>query len=452
MIRASGSVGLFQAIVLGPLEVSQENILRIFRLGITEEMTAWEKKRGTLLNRIVWYFLAIGIVTSVVLWVSPAVPREIAGYITGLALSYIGLLVLNSKGYFNITAIYIVFAGDLATCSAPVLVGLDSHAQFLLLLISGLPFILFHRDWGLKRLYMALMVLPMWIALEIYCRTHEPIFDLEPWLLDIIGYFYGAIVLGFSIYIFYHFTRQNERYADRIKRQRDQLDDKNKRLEQFSYMATHDLKTPVANIEGFYELLQMDLEDPDEEVQESLQGIGQSIEQAKTTIHDLIDVIQMVNRVEQVEPLDMDELMLGIEDGLSLALKEHQVNLKADFSECNTVYFGKVGLRSILQNLITNAIKYHSPKRKPLVEVKTQLKGDEVVLSVRDNGLGIDMEKDGEKLFSMFKRIHTDAEGTGMGLFVIKSMVEDRGGRIEVESQLDKGTTFFVTLPRIIIS
>lgn len=73
-------------------------------------------------------------------------------------------------------------------------------------------------------------------------------------------------------------------------------------------------------------------------------------------------------------------------------------------------------------------------------------------LSVTDNGLGLNMKKDGQKLFSMFKRIHTDAEGSGMGLFVIKSMVEDRGGGIHVKSKLDEGTSFFVTLPRIIIS
>jgi len=415
-------------------------------------MSLWEQKRGVLLNKIVWYFLLIGIPTSITLWYMDAVPNEFAVYIGALALSYIGLLILNSKGHFTITALYIVFAGDLATCSTPILLGPDTNAQFLLLLIAGLPFLLFHKNWGKRRLLMALMVFPMWVAVEWYCHSYEPMVILEPWVIEVIGYFYGAVVIGFSIYIFYHFTVQNERYAKKIKEQRNLLDDKNKRLEQFSYMATHDLKTPIANIEGFFELLGMDLEDPNQEVQESLDGIAKSISQAKSTIHDLIGVIKMVSLVEQVEEVALEEVMKGVSDGLSLQIEEHQVHIDVDFTDCPSINFGKVGTRSILQNLVSNAIKYRSPDRKPHIQIRSETNDQQVILSVSDNGLGIDMDTDGKKLFGMFKRIHTNAEGSGMGLYVIKSMVEDRGGRIEVNSELGKGSKFSVILPRIIIS
>lgn len=426
--------------------------MKPFQIGINDEMSLWEQKRGVLLNKIVWYFLIIGIPTSITLWLMDGVPNEFAAYISALALIYIGLLVLNHKGHFTITALYIVIAGDLATCSAPILLGSDTNAQFLLLLIAGLPFLLFHKDWGNRRLLLAFMVFPMWVAVEWYCHSHEPVFVLKPWIIEVISYFYGAIVIGFSIYIFYHFTVQNERYALKIKEQRNLLDDKNKRLEQFSYMATHDLKTPIANIEGFFELLGMDLEDPNQEVQDSLDGISKSIAQAKSTIHDLIGVIKMVSLVEQVEDVNLQEVMEGVSDGLSLKIEEQKVDLEIDFSDCPTISFGKVSTRSILQNLVSNAIKYSSPERSPRIQVKSHTRGKHVVLSVEDNGLGIDMNTDGQKLFGMFKRIHTDAEGSGMGLFVIKSMVEDRGGRIEVNSELGKGSKFSVILPRIIIS
>jgi len=289
-------------------------------------------------------------------------------------------------------------------------------------------------------------------AVEWYCHSYEPMVILEPWVIEVIGYFYGAVVIGFSIYIFYHFTVQNERYAKKIKEQRNLLDDKNKRLEQFSYMATHDLKTPIANIEGFFELLGMDLEDPNQEVQESLDGIAKSISQAKSTIHDLIGVIKMVSLVEQVEEVALEEVMKGVSDGLSLQIEEHQVHIDVDFTDCPSINFGKVGTRSILQNLVSNAIKYRSPDRKPHIQIRSETNDQQVILSVSDNGLGIDMDTDGKKLFGMFKRIHTNAEGSGMGLYVIKSMVEDRGGRIEVNSELGKGSKFSVILPRIIIS
>ncbi len=99
-----------------------------------------------------------------------------------------------------------------------------------------------------------------------------------------------------------------------------------------------------------------------------------------------------------------------------------------------------------LVNLLSNAIKYH-PERVPLIRIACQLQGAYQVVSVEDNGLGMDMRQE-EKIFALFKRLHTHVEGTGIGLYIVKKMVESAGGKVEVESQLNVGSTFSVYFRR----
>ena len=100
-----------------------------------------------------------------------------------------------------------------------------------------------------------------------------------------------------------------------------------------------------------------------------------------------------------------------------------------------------------MYNLITNALKYRAHEHPPLVKVRSEKKGRFLYLTVEDNGLGMDLERDGQKLFGMFKRIHDHVEGSGVGLHLIKKMIENSGGSIEVESKLGKGSVFTVALP-----
>ena len=99
--------------------------------------------------------------------------------------------------------------------------------------------------------------------------------------------------------------------------------------------------------------------------------------------------------------------------------------------------------RSIVYNLISNAVNYYSPKRQPLILVSCWLEGEYLVLSVADNRLGMDLS-DNSKIFAMFKRLHDHVEGTGVGLYIVKKIIENAGGKIEVESKVDQGSTFRV--------
>jgi signal transduction histidine kinase len=100
-------------------------------------------------------------------------------------------------------------------------------------------------------------------------------------------------------------------------------------------------------------------------------------------------------------------------------------------------------MRSILYNLVSNAVKYSSPDRLPVIHITTEQLNDEVILTVSDNGLGMNPAYK-HKLFGMFKRLHDHVEGSGIGLYIVKRIIENNGGRIEVETELDVGTTFKV--------
>jgi signal transduction histidine kinase len=111
------------------------------------------------------------------------------------------------------------------------------------------------------------------------------------------------------------------------------------------------------------------------------------------------------------------------------------------------VYFSKSGLQSIIQNLVSNAVKYKSPDRKLKVQISLFNTSDYQILSISDNGLGIDLEKYGERLYNLYQRFHPETEGKGLGLYLVRSIIESAGGRIEVESEVNVGTTFKLYFP-----
>ena len=129
---------------------------------------------------------------------------------------------------------------------------------------------------------------------------------------------------------------------------------------------------------------------------------------------------------------------------LEFYVRESKPKINVDFSEAPTIEYSKIYLESILQNLLSNALKYSSPHRQPLISVKTSIVSNKIQLVVSDNGLGIDLSKHGSKIFGLNKVFHKHLEAKGVGLFITKAQVDSMGGQISVESKVDKGTTFTI--------
>ncbi len=222
-------------------------------------------------------------------------------------------------------------------------------------------------------------------------------------------------------------------------------------LDNFIYTASHDLKAPILNIEGLMEAF-VDLL-PSEtwqstQVERTRDLILDSVHRFKRTIDHLTDITKLQKENSTVATaVNLAALIAEVQLDLTPAIQASNAQFIIDITQCPTIYFSEKNLRSILYNLLSNAIKYRSLDRAPLVQVKCRETADYQVLSVQDNGLGIDLSQE-HKLFAMFKRLHNHVEGTGIGLYMVKKIIENAGGRIEVQSKVGEGSLFGVYFPR----
>lgn len=244
---------------------------------------------------------------------------------------------------------------------------------------------------------------------------------------------------------------------ERIDQAQRQLHENNDRLmranvdlDNFIYTASHDLKAPISNIEGLLQalLVEMPLNSESQQadqVQPIMAMMQDSVERFKRTIEHLTEVTKL--QKEHVQPLGLVELEPIIEDvrlDLESLLRESGGILEVNVTNCPAVSFAEKNLRSVIYNLLSNAIKYRSPERVPHVRLQCRQEDGYAVLTVRDNGLGLNLANNEKRLFGMFQRLHDHVDGSGIGLYMVKKMVENVGGKIEVESEVDVGSTFTV--------
>lgn len=223
---------------------------------------------------------------------------------------------------------------------------------------------------------------------------------------------------------------------------------RNKDLEQFAYIVSHNLRAPVANIMGFAEELK-DLTYGEEERNLFTSELASSVTKLDGVIKDLNHILQVKREVSEMkEAVTFSQMLHDIQNSIKNMIVNEQVVIQTDFSSIDQMQTTKSYLYSIFYNLLTNSIKYRRPGIAPLITITSQKVGDNVTIRFKDNGLGIDLEKKGEQVFGMYKRFHTHAaEGKGMGLYMTKTQVEAIGGKISLTSKVNEGTEFIIDLP-----
>jgi PAS domain S-box-containing protein len=220
----------------------------------------------------------------------------------------------------------------------------------------------------------------------------------------------------------------------------------NAELEQFAYVASHDLKAPLSSISAYAQLLERRYKDQlDAKANRFIDHIINQTKRMDTLINDLLEYSRVGRRHKPFEPIDCNRVVEEAIAILQIVIRKSKAVVT--YSDLPVVIADRHQLVQLFQNLIGNAIKY-CQGRSPLVHVNASLREDECLFSVRDNGIGID-SKFSERIFQIFQRLHTEEEysGTGIGLAICKKIVESHGGRIWVESQLTQGSTFYFTLP-----
>jgi PAS domain S-box-containing protein len=245
----------------------------------------------------------------------------------------------------------------------------------------------------------------------------------------------GIVVMGVDI------TDRIE-YEKILENKNTDLKRINADLDNFIYTASHDLRTPIANLEGLLNGIKQDIHEHRGDISVMFDMMNLSIQRLKTTILELTEISKIQrNHSTDKEFLSISQIIEEFKTEFSVQIKNSKAVIIPQL-EIHTIWFSRKNFRSIIYNLLDNAIKYRSPERPPEIIIKTaMIKEDCMLMTVKDNGLGFDIRHK-DKVFGMFQRMHTHTEGTGLGLYIVKKIAENAGGGIDVESEVDKGSVF----------
>jgi len=237
-------------------------------------------------------------------------------------------------------------------------------------------------------------------------------------------------------------SRANRRLSYTNKR----LEEKRKEMEQFVYTVSHDLKSPLVTCKGFVGLLKEDLvEHCSGDIADSITRIEGACNNMSQIIDDLLELSRLGGRAEPNTVIDLDQIVSELQENFQPRLEEYDVTLEVQ-ENLPELFAVRSMVRRCIENLISNAIKYGYSGAGSVVKVAGHIQGREVLISVSDNGPGIDPEYH-EKIFGLFQRLERSKPGTGIGLASVAKIMQLHQGRVWVESESGAGATFWLAFP-----
>jgi signal transduction histidine kinase len=206
----------------------------------------------------------------------------------------------------------------------------------------------------------------------------------------------------------------------------------------------HNLRAPSTSISSLVGMLEETKNY--EEAKQFFPKLSKITSILNVLVDDLLMYVRLLNNEEvKIESINLTNIIKNTLDLFKEILDSKTIDIKYDLSGWNHVEFSKIYMQSILQNLISNAIKFRDVKKKSYIYISTKLVFEKKTLIISDNGLGINLDRHNKDIFRLYKRFHRNISGKGLGLFLVKTQLESLGARIEVKSEIDKGTDFILT-------
>jgi signal transduction histidine kinase len=423
------------------------------------ELSYW---RNVLFATAVLYILPLSFIAIV--------PGMYMAYITDLQILFVAdilvLLILILIAFYpglSVMKRKLFFSFGLYMVSAALLYSLGSYGPGLLYLLGTTFFItlIFEEKIAWRSVYLNIVICFLFGFL-IYHEVTESImiqeYGIDSWFAvsaNLIFLCVIAVILVPRLFQGLHsaFEKRDQLQGELMKKQRDLeeslelLEDKNKELEEFAYTASHDLKEPLRTVRSFVELLKKRYEGQlDDKAISYIDYAADGAKRMAVLIDDLLEYSRVGRMHTTVEMVNLNKLVGDIVESVKTDLEyENSLIEVEDLPEIKGV---PVSLRMLFQNLIVNGLKYQNGKNRPEIRIACRKVNGMWEFSVSDNGIGIESEYV-EDIFMLFKRLHTSGEysGSGMGLAICKKVVNQHGGRIRVESEVNKGSTFFFTMP-----
>jgi PAS domain S-box-containing protein len=239
------------------------------------------------------------------------------------------------------------------------------------------------------------------------------------------------------------YEKKLKKSKKKLRRKNQELDALNAELDTFFYSISHDLRNPLANIKGVIELLKLG---DSSQLETYVDLLEKATDRFEEVITGMTEMLELKSRKDAPDKQYFENVLADLQAEFSAELNAVGGMITVDFSACPTIHYPRSYLDSIFRNMISNALKYRSEERPVHLHIRTYREDKHVVLRFQDNGMGIDLDSHRDFIFKPFYRISRQQEGKGIGLHLVKSILEKNGSRIEVESQVNAGTTFICYL------
>ena len=224
-----------------------------------------------------------------------------------------------------------------------------------------------------------------------------------------------------------------------------ELTKNNSDLKQFFYTVSHNLRAPLTNLTSMIKLLDYSTVTTDRSLK-LLEGFKATTAHLNETLNDLIDILVVKDNTNiQNEILNFERTLNKITKSINSLLEETKTEVTYDFTSANFIKFNETYLESIFQNLISNSIRYRSNDRHPEISIRSEIQGEDTIVTYSDNGIGFDINQVKDKIFGLHQKFHHHPESRGIGLYLIHAQITSLGGTISEYSKTDKGTTFLIS-------
>jgi PAS domain S-box-containing protein len=260
------------------------------------------------------------------------------------------------------------------------------------------------------------------------------------WIRDILNFVYENKKPVISRGIMIDITIMKEAEKD-LNDSLQLVTEQNKRLLNFSYIVSHNLRSHTSNIESIISLIESaESEEERNEMMLLLKSVSDSLDETMEHLNEVVNINTNVNL--SIKPLNLNNYVDKAKEVLTEQIQSNDATFITNIPENATINYNSAYLESILYNLISNAIRYRHPERKPIITIQLYKENEKDVIEISDNGMGIDLKRNSDKIFGMYKTFSNNPDAKGIGLFITKNQIVAMGGTIKVKSTLDVGTSF----------
>lgn len=269
-------------------------------------------------------------------------------------------------------------------------------------------------------------------------RKYFPVFNDKKEMEMMLGY-------GLDITSIKESEMAAKRSEDQLRLANSKLQKNYSQLMQYSYVVSHNLRAPIANLVGLSNFFDNSDNEKNNNIVKHIKESSERIDEILRDLNSILAVREEIN--QSMENISLLKVLNEVKSDLKFEIDEANAVVNSNINESCVVYSINSFMHSIFYNLLSNALKYRDRNRECTISINADFEDKSVTLTFADNGIGIDLVKYKDKVFGLYKRFHKDvAEGTGVGLHLIKEQIETLGGSINVTSELGKGTTFIIEL------